>query len=325
MGDYTDYASFFIPDLALFGGFPNQEQTNELMKMGVTHFVDLTFPDEVPVKYKLNEGCYYISFPIPDRKVPINVTTFTSFVLLLHETLKNLPTCKKLYLHCKGGHGRSGLVVAILLCLYYGNLSTTSALEMTNESHNQRKIMREKWRRIGAPQTFYQKKYVHKFFSDLVYFRAYRSGSTTGFSNYSFHDVNVENDQLLLPPGNFPTSEALFQASKKPDDSEYILKQESSRNPRVAKKLGERIIPSEEWNEKRYEIMKQITKLKLEQHPQILANLTRTGQRNIIYNSRRDNFFGVGDRGTGANLMGIILMEARNARYREFSPTFKKI
>ena len=43
MGTFKDYSSYFIPGKALFGGFPTQEQTTELMRMGVHFFVDLTF------------------------------------------------------------------------------------------------------------------------------------------------------------------------------------------------------------------------------------------------------------------------------------------
>ena len=56
MGDYKDYSSYFVDGQCLFGGFPTQDQVCELAGMGVTNFVDLTFPNEVPTKYKLPHG-----------------------------------------------------------------------------------------------------------------------------------------------------------------------------------------------------------------------------------------------------------------------------
>ena len=65
------------------------------------------------------------------------------------------------------------------------------AIELTTEAHSKRLVMREKWRRMGSPQTFFQKKFVHKMFTNLFFFKAYRTGATVGFSNYSFHEVTV--------------------------------------------------------------------------------------------------------------------------------------
>ena len=325
MGDYKDYCSFFIPRKALFGGFPNQEQTKELMNMGVKFFVDLTFPMEVLAKYKLKENCSYLNFPIVDRKVPISVPNFSAFMTLLHDTVDNLKEREKIYIHCKGGHGRSGLVVAVLLRMLNPEITIEKALSITNDCHNQRRIMREKWRNIGAPQTFQQKRYVHKFFSDLVYFRAYATGSTTGFSNYSYHSVTAGDEEELLPAGNFKTSEALFQASKDSRNQSYVLKLISAPNPKVAKKLGAKIIPSSTWFTNRYKIMYRIIELKLEQNPLFLFNLIKTGQRNIIFNSRKDDFFGTGERGDGQNIMGRILMKIRRKEQRKRSGIFETL
>jgi len=66
------------------------------------------------------------------------------------------------YIHCRSGHGRSGLVVACILKVYH-SWDTDTALMKTNEYHNMRKDMKPQWRRIGAPQTTGQKDYVRQF------------------------------------------------------------------------------------------------------------------------------------------------------------------
>jgi len=323
MDDYKIFCSYFIENKALFGGFPTQGQADILMNMGVKYFVDLTFPSEVPKKYNINSDCLYINYPIPDRSVPNNVTNFTSLLLGVSDALENLSESKKIYVHCKGGHGRSGILVACLIYLHFQNKSTRECLELTNKAHNERTVMRDKWRKIGSPQTAQQKKYVHKLFSDLVFFRSFKNGSTSGFSNYSYHPVNSPGSKLL-PKGIFPSSEALFQASKNISDESYIARQQQAKNPRVSKTIGSRIAVTNEWEKNRLEIMKEILTLKTSQHPEILCKLTRTGLRKIIYNNRLDDYFGLGPHGRGKNMYGKILMEIRDKRYREMSPEFTR-
>jgi len=317
MGDYKDYSSYFVPRQCLFGGFPTQTQVLELVELGVTNFIDLTFPNEVLKKYKLPQYCFYLNYPIPDRSIPTSVSEFSSIVMKVHESII---AGKKIYIHCKGGHGRSGILVSILLYMLNPEINTSEAIELATKYHSERLVMRDKWRKMGVPQTFFQKKYVHKFFSDIIFFRTYRSGSTTGFSNYSFHDVTVSENNKFLPVGIFPTSEALFQASKNPENSVFVQRQIQAKNPKISKFISQKIIPSEEWCKNKSIIMENIIILKFKQHPQILQNLTRCGLRNIIYNSRRDDYFGIGPENNGGNILGNILMKIRNKYYLEFSP-----
>jgi len=162
-----DRSSYFIKDKALFGSFPTKDAITELEKEGVRYFIDLTFPDENNItpyftKYK------YISFPIKDRYYPENKHEFTEFILKIADIIVNLNDGEKVYIHCKGGHGRSGVVVSILLYHLF-NLSPESALEHTKKSHNDRLVMRDKWRKIGSPQTYQQKIFVHNFCNSLTF------------------------------------------------------------------------------------------------------------------------------------------------------------
>ena len=108
MGSYRDYSSYFIEDRALFGSYPRQEQVDDLIELGVKYFVDLTVPGEVFPAYT-SRASNYIRFPILDRKAPSDVTNFTVFVLTVNKALESLSTGEKMYIHCKGGHGRAGI------------------------------------------------------------------------------------------------------------------------------------------------------------------------------------------------------------------------
>jgi len=93
----------------------------------------------------------YIHFPITDRSVPApNKRT------LFQDMLRRTLTYPRIYVHCRGGHGRSGIVVACLLILH-GNTAST-ALSIVHEAHITRKTMTSRLR-----YTAKQKQYVYTF------------------------------------------------------------------------------------------------------------------------------------------------------------------
>jgi len=158
--------SYFIEDKALFGSYPNSESVyNELVNIGVKYFIDLTTHKE-----KLNLNVYkcenYLSYEIKDRYIPQNIYNFVIFIHNLSKIIKSLKSTEKIYIHCKGGHGRCGIVVSCLLC-YIFKYTSTKALELTNAYHNNRKVMNEKWRKIGSPQTEKQKDFVNRLFKPI--------------------------------------------------------------------------------------------------------------------------------------------------------------
>jgi len=155
-------SSYFIKDKALFGSFPTQQSVYELEKEGVTNFIDLTFHDEKKiVPYITTQN--YINFPIVDQNIPTDLQDFSRFILQSSKIIRELQIGEKVYIHCKGGHGRSGIIVACILC-YIFSLSPYESLQYTTQCHNNRKNMRERWRKIGSPQTYSQKKFVYKSF-----------------------------------------------------------------------------------------------------------------------------------------------------------------
>ena len=164
--------SYFIKDKGLFGSYPNSSIVyNELVNNGVKYFVDLTTDKE---KGKLNvyNSDNYLSYEIKDRYIPENLYNFVKFIHKISEIIKQLNEGEKIYIHCKGGHGRCGIVVSCLLCYIYRYTSTRS-LELTNEYHNNRQVMNERWRKVGSPQTEKQKDFVHKLFKPIYLDKIY--------------------------------------------------------------------------------------------------------------------------------------------------------
>jgi protein-tyrosine phosphatase len=208
-----DRCSYFIPKRALFGSFPSQETVELLETEGVRYFVDLTFPDEKFIK-KYNTRYNYIKYSIEDRSIPCDWGSFAQLVIRLCNIISKLDNNEKLYIHCKGGHGRSGVLVACILCYYY-ELSPYEALIQTGKCHSNRLQMREKWRRIGSPQCKRQKEFVHSFFKPLYFKKHFDIVNYTIFDSFEEKDEKVEvlyrilerkiNNQELLQKNLFNT------------------------------------------------------------------------------------------------------------------------
>ena len=238
--------SYFIKDKALFGSFPTQESVDELEREGVRYFVDLTDNiNEKDIKpYKTQYT--YINFPIKDHYVPTDWIVFAKFIIKISKIIKNLKNNERLYINCRGGHGRSGVVVSCLLCFIF-NLTTQQALDYTTKCHSNRMVMREKWRKIGSPQTFLQKKFVHKFFEPLKIYHTHKNSIFLGFSNISEHSVIIED--------------------KKFENSEQAIKYEFEKNLETNKII----------------VIKDILKAKFDQNKDIKSNIINTGLRPFIY------------------------------------------
>jgi hypothetical protein len=153
-----DTSAFFIKDKAVFGDFPTQDTVNQLESSDFRFFIDLTNELEnniVPYKTSYT----YIKFSIKDRDIPQYDLSFIEFIFKIVNIIIKSKEEEKLYLHCRGGHGRSGIIVSCIICCLF-NWSSKKSLYYTNMCHSNRKNMRDKWRKIGSPQTLVQKNFV---------------------------------------------------------------------------------------------------------------------------------------------------------------------
>ena len=302
-----DRSSYFIKNAALFGSYPTQEGVNELELNGVRYFIDLTYDGEDKITPYTTKYTY-IRYPIPDRKIPTDRKSFAKLIIKLSNIINALNDDEKIYLHCKGGHGRSGVVVACLLC-YMFNITTQDALRHTARSHSKRRVMKEKWRKVGSPQTISQKNFVCKFFEPLYFYKAYTTGNTAGMSNFSLHTINIPDF------GTFPTAEAAFQAYKCPDNVEYVKSQENAETPIISKFLGKECDLREDWYDCRIDILESILEKKFQQHPDIRDKLLNTGFRPLIEYNKNSYLWGEKKYYNHHNTTGNILTKIRNQLY----------
>lgn len=190
----NDTSSFFIKDKAFFGSYPTQEIVDNFIKRGVKYFIDLTndYEKNKLKRYHLDTNCIYINYQIRDRSVPSNLYEFTKFIIKLSHIIKNLKENELCYVHCRGGHGRAGLVVCCLLCYIY-NYNSTEGLRLTTKYHNDREVMNEKWRKLGSPQTENQKKFIIRMFKPIFLNNIYNKNTYYYLNNHSKHPITYKN------------------------------------------------------------------------------------------------------------------------------------
>lgn len=118
--------SYEVTNNVFAGEYPrNKDDESSYAKLkqfesfGITHFVDLTEKGELqPYEHLLYEGASYLRFPIRDVSVPQSTESVRGLIAKITKAIKEDPNAK-VYIHCWGGVGRTGLVVGCLLAELY--------------------------------------------------------------------------------------------------------------------------------------------------------------------------------------------------------------
>jgi len=87
--------------------------------------------------------------------------------LALHIVARIQESDEKFYMHCWGGHGRTGTLVAVILSLYY-EISAQEALQRTQIYHNSRRAKVQ----ASSPQTVEQCNQVRRIVSSAAFAQA---------------------------------------------------------------------------------------------------------------------------------------------------------
>jgi len=162
---FKDTSAFFIQDQCFFGSYPTQEQIFELEDWGVDVIINLTSDTERKITLYTTK-VDVIQLSIPDHGIPKDNIEFCRLVVKLCDMIEN---GKKIYIHCKAGHGRSGVLVAAILCLKYSitpddSFYLTTKYHSTRLKHAKRPKMNTYWKAKGSPQTTEQKDFVRLIF-----------------------------------------------------------------------------------------------------------------------------------------------------------------
>lgn len=182
--------SCFLEGLGYFGPYPSQEMLDTIK---VECILDLTCPNDQLVPYEYSG--HVIKFPIIDGGVPDNME---DFLFLLYEVSSLLDKGHSIYIHCRGGHGRSGLVSACVLCVFR-NYSPIQSLEIVTNAHRQRKNLKKKWKKMVCPHQKTQRSWLFRQFSPIVFSedRRYQTNHRLNVFSYVPRDPDLTYHHIL--------------------------------------------------------------------------------------------------------------------------------
>lgn len=105
--------------------------------------------------------------------------------------------------------------------------------------------------------------------------------------------------------------EAPYQAQKTSVLSEYDAIWKAKRNDE-SRLLGQKVTMRPDWDQVKYQVMKECVLAKFLQHKDLRDQLIATGYEELIEDSPVDYYWGCGADGSGANNLGKVLMEVRD-------------
>jgi hypothetical protein len=137
-------SNIVIPDnILVVGGYPDSKEDFEKMReMGIDTFVCLNVEygkmdrnkNYSPYAETEIYGSAFIHVPIVD----MGTTDDKTILDLCLDLKKRILGGSKLYVHCSGGHGRTGTVVCVLLHMLYPELTDNQIFDYVQFTHDQR-------------------------------------------------------------------------------------------------------------------------------------------------------------------------------------------
>eukprot|EP01047_Picozoa_sp_COSAG01_P006103 COSAG01_NODE_218_length_21548_cov_7.916919_4_plen_489_part_00 len=156
--------NWLIPGRLLCGEMPEPRERTHQNLAAVTHFVDLTELD-VPLQFRAQAEARALAAGVaPPTFVRHTIEEFSTgsadavlaAVSSVMQALAEDPTAV-VYLHCRAGHGRTGMVAALVIGLTYPTLSIDEVMTYIQEAHDDRIDSWNEWR---SPETDPQRNYA---------------------------------------------------------------------------------------------------------------------------------------------------------------------
>lgn len=143
------------------------------------------------------------------------------------------------------------------------------------------------------------------------------NGDPIGFYEREFYPLsNFSSFQVEWNGRVWPTSEHAYQAAHffdtHPQLVEEIYHARSAHEAYTIAKTNAAYAPSD-WEERKPEVMEEICRCKLIQHPYVQRKLLQTGDAHLqlVEDSPKDDYWGWGPDGNGRNELGRIWMKLR--------------
>jgi len=133
------------------------------------------------------------------------------------------------------------------------------------------------------------------------------------FYEHEFYVFSNYSSFMLEWKGNlYPTSEHAYH-SEKFEDEQLKEQVRNARSAHDSQKFANAHIEErrKDWDSVKLQIMKEILREKVAQHPYVKKKLIESGDKELIEDSWRDDFWGWGPNKDGANHLGRLWMEVR--------------
>ncbi|MDD5531047.1 MAG: NADAR family protein [bacterium] len=150
--------------------------------------------------------------------------------------------------------------------------------------------------------------------------RFYRATGEFGFlSNLYKSEIEIDNKM-------FRSAEDAYQYFKpiKLEVAEWLI---SAPKPHLCAMAAHSLLLFDikpNWNEIKVSRMKEVLNKKF-QNPELKEKLLSTGTAILIEDSKTDNFWGIGKKGEGKNMLGKLLMEIREQYKKENNVRTKQV
>lgn len=137
------------------------------------------------------------------------------------------------------------------------------------------------------------------------------------------------SNEIFRPSRYFGNSEAAYQFGK-PLSLEVALWIVSAPKPHLVAMAAHGLFAFDiepTWNQRKVERMRRVLALKFARSEQwtLAEKLLRTGDADLIEESKTDAFWGIGAKGKGKNMLGVLLMERRENLKREIEEHRKAV
>lgn len=322
----------------MVGGKPhNENDLEQLFLNKITVIVNLTTAGEIRSKSNfhyqelLPSHVKYIHFPIKDMSV-----TQDDLTLQLVEKIIELTVSNRVYVHCKGGHGRTGVIAGLLVHNLYPNLSYTEVIQYVQKQHATRKVKPY----ASSPQTSPQFHQLHRIIEnseDILFYD--KKCPHYMFSNFYTHP----KERILFTDKNgksWYSSEAYYQAHKFAGTSlegdqyaEIIRLTTSAHFAYLLGKMGGNVRPNwkidgrsvteiiktfkplvkiyADWDERKETVMRDALMYKFSQNDDLKSSLLKSGLCRLVEYSPRDMYWGTFWNKKGQNRLGGLLESVR--------------
>lgn len=182
----TQVSNWIIPQIFLCGGYIySDSELTQLKNAGITRFVCLN------AEYGTSSFNYYeyartltpesfIHIPVKDMNITDDNIIRQKCCEIAHMILSG----ERVYIHCSGGHGRTGTFVALVLNILYPDLTIQDMFDYIQYSHDQR---------------------YHNKFGTLLWTRYLKNADVDNISSKD----NMFADNFV--PGQVPTPQTLTQ------------------------------------------------------------------------------------------------------------------